>query len=142
MCKLPNGSTGACFSKSVCKGTTTPGYCPGSKDIQCCTSKCSTPSGSGTCQVVSNCKGKSIPGYCAGPSDVQCCVSSSSPPPPSGGRTTNKAGLDLIKEFEGFYPNFYIDPVGIKTIGYGHACHVNDCNNLIAKDANGKVCKI
>ncbi|ODM95328.1 hypothetical protein Ocin01_11353 [Orchesella cincta] len=34
---------------------------------------------------------------------------------------TNAAGLSLIKEFEGFYANFYTDPVGIKTIGYGHA---------------------
>jgi len=40
---------------------------------------------------------------------------------------TNQAGLNLIKEFEGWYPNFYTDPVGIKTIGYGHACHVWDC---------------
>jgi len=41
---------------------------------------------------------------------------------------TNQAGLDLIKEFEGWYPNFYTDPVGIRTIGYGHACHVWDCS--------------
>jgi hypothetical protein len=24
---------------------------------------------------------------------------------------TNQAGLDLIKEFEGWFPNFYTDPV-------------------------------
>lgn len=30
------------------------------------------------------------------------------------------AGLDLIKEFEGFRPNAYRDVVGVKTIGYGH----------------------
>jgi len=41
---------------------------------------------------------------------------------------TNAAGLALIKEFEGWYPNFYTDPVGIRTIGYGHACHVWDCS--------------
>jgi GH24 family phage-related lysozyme (muramidase) len=34
----------------------------------------------------------------------------------------------LIKHFEGWYPNFYTDPVGIRTIGYGHACHVWDCS--------------
>jgi len=45
-----------------------------------------------------------------------------------------QAGLDLIKEFEGWYPNFYTDPVGIKTIGYGHACHVWNC----AVPLNGK----
>jgi hypothetical protein len=33
---------------------------------------------------------------------------------PQAGYTgpTNQAGLDLIKEFEGWYPNFYTDPVG------------------------------
>ncbi|CAG7819519.1 unnamed protein product [Allacma fusca] len=41
---------------------------------------------------------------------------------------TNQAGVNLIKEFEGWYPNFYTDPVGIRTIGYGHACHVWDCS--------------
>jgi lysozyme len=31
----------------------------------------------------------------------------------------NKAALDLIKEFEGFRAEAYLDPVGIPTIGYG-----------------------
>ncbi|ODM92683.1 Lysozyme, partial [Orchesella cincta] len=47
---------------------------------------------------------------------------------------TNQAGRNLIKEFEGFYANFYNDPVGIRTIGYGHACHVWSCSNPL----NGK----
>lgn len=29
-------------------------------------------------------------------------------------------GLELVTHFEGFYPNAYLDPVGIWTIGYGH----------------------
>ena len=29
------------------------------------------------------------------------------------------AGLALIKEFEGFYPKTYLDPVGVWTIGWG-----------------------
>jgi lysozyme len=33
---------------------------------------------------------------------------------------TNRAGLVLIKEFEGLRTTAYIDPVGILTIGYGH----------------------
>ena len=31
----------------------------------------------------------------------------------------NKAGLDLIAHFEGFFAKPYLDPVGIPTIGYG-----------------------
>lgn len=31
----------------------------------------------------------------------------------------NQAAIDLIKEFEGFEPKAYRDPVGIWTIGYG-----------------------
>jgi len=45
-------------------------------------------------------------------------------------RNINNAGLNLIKEFEGFRANFYGDPVGIRTIGYGHACHANDCSSI------------
>lgn len=33
---------------------------------------------------------------------------------------TNAAGVALIKEFEGFVPKWYPDPVGVWTIGYGH----------------------
>ena len=33
--------------------------------------------------------------------------------------TINKAGLDLIKRFEGFEPMAYFDPVNAATIGYG-----------------------
>ena len=33
--------------------------------------------------------------------------------------TINQAGLDLIKEFEGFRAEAYRDPVGVWTIGYG-----------------------
>lgn len=31
----------------------------------------------------------------------------------------NKAGIDLIKRFEGFVPNAYLCPAGVWTIGYG-----------------------
>jgi lysozyme len=43
----------------------------------------------------------------------------------------------MIKSYEGYEANFYIDAVGIKTIGYGHACHVFDCSNLQAKNSAG-----
>ncbi|CAG8490966.1 31726_t:CDS:2, partial [Racocetra persica] len=42
----------------------------------------------------------------------------------------NVKGFNLIKEFEGFWSNYYIDPAGYKTFGYGHACHANDCTNI------------
>lgn len=31
-----------------------------------------------------------------------------------------QAGIDLIKQFEGFWPTVYICPAGYPTIGYGH----------------------
>lgn len=75
------GVSGVCVSISAgcCKGTTTPGLCPGSSDVKCCTNNpCSTPQGSGTCMQTSLCSskgGQSISGYCTGPSDIKCCVS-------------------------------------------------------------------
>ncbi len=35
-------------------------------------------------------------------------------------RKTNQLGVDLIKSFEGFEPETYLDIVGVPTIGYGH----------------------
>lgn len=35
-------------------------------------------------------------------------------------RKVNAAGLSLIKSFEGFEPEWYVDAVGVRTIGYGH----------------------
>lgn len=34
-------------------------------------------------------------------------------------RKVNKAGLDLIKSFEGLFLKPYLDPIGIPTIGFG-----------------------
>ena len=67
-------------------------------------------------------------------------------------RHINSEGLALIKHYDGFFPNFYKDPVvsfksllfkkiqifanssttnqNIKTIGYGHACHSSDCTHI------------
>jgi lysozyme len=125
-------------SSGCCTGTMTAGYCPGSSDIQCCTSaKCSTPSGSGTCIQTSKCSGKAYAGYCTGPSDLQCCVAGT---PPSSSCTyscTKKAasswsfgknGLDMLTHFEGFSSTCYKDSVGIWTIGYGHACQDSSDN--------------
>jgi lysozyme len=35
-------------------------------------------------------------------------------------RKINKAGLELIKHFEGYYAKPYICPAGYLTVGYGH----------------------
>jgi len=104
--------------------------------------ECIAPSGQvGTCQIADTCTAtgtsRPIGGYCPGPNNLQCCMTFAAAGPTQG-KTTNAAGIDLIKQYEGFYPNFYIDPVGIKTIGYGHACHVNDCDNLQAKNSVGQ----
>lgn len=40
------------------------------------------------------------------------------PPAPSG--KTNAAGLEIIKSFEGWRADAYLDAVGVWTIGYGH----------------------
>ncbi|CAG2170908.1 unnamed protein product [Oppiella nova] len=47
-------------------------------------------------------------------------------------RDINQAGLDLIEGFEHFEPNFYIDAVGIRTIGYGHNCEALGCSGIEA----------
>src|ERR1044072_7514057 len=44
---------------------------------------------------------------------------------PSTGGFLNRKTMDLIKEFEGFYPAPYKDPVGIPTIGYGTIAYPN-----------------
>ncbi len=35
-------------------------------------------------------------------------------------RNITQNGIDLIKHFEGFEPNIYLDAAGFQTIGYGH----------------------
>lgn len=50
-------------------------------------------------------------------------IAPSSPP-----RPIVKLGLGLIKEFEGWRPKFYDDPVGYCTIGYGHLIALKKCS--------------
>eukprot|EP00732_Lithocolla_globosa_P006422 Lithocolla_globosa_v1_NODE_7471_length_942_cov_21.988726.p1 type:complete len:287 gc:universal NODE_7471_length_942_cov_21.988726:42-902(+) len=71
-----NGILGVCIDTSSCSGTSTPGYCSGPSNIQCCTDpSCSVPGvGNGTCRQTSACSGRSYAGYCQGPTDLQCCV--------------------------------------------------------------------
>lgn len=63
---------------------------------------------------------------------VAACDAGTAPPPPASNgdgycKTVNAAGLALIKEFEGFVPNVYNDPVGYPTVGYGHLCKSSGC---------------
>lgn len=43
-------------------------------------------------------------------------------------------GLALIKEFEGWYPKPYLDPVGIATIGYGFTYYLPGRKKVTLKD--------
>lgn len=62
-------------------------------------------------------------------------------------KTIGKAGLELVKSFEGKYNRAYKDPIGIWTIGYGHTGTVDGkkissgmtitdkkCDELLTKD--------
>ncbi len=41
-CSVPGKGAGTCLPTSQCQGTATPGFCPGAKDIQCCTTSAAT----------------------------------------------------------------------------------------------------
>jgi lysozyme len=54
-------------------------------------------------------------------------------------RHITQAGLDLIKQFEGFSPTVYICPAGYPTIGYGHVVNPDErqqfASGITAKQA-------
>jgi len=50
-------------------------------------------------------------------------------------RNINKAGLDLIKHFEGFRAQAYICPAGVWTIGYGHTSGVSSGQRVTEQKA-------
>lgn len=47
---------------------------------------------------------------------------------------TGQKGLDLIKDFEGWYSEPYLDPVGIATIGYGFTYYLPGRKKVTMKD--------
>lgn len=47
---------------------------------------------------------------------------------------TSSIGLDLIKKFEGWKPNPYLDPIGIPTIGYGFTYYIPNRQKVTLKD--------
>lgn len=50
-------------------------------------------------------------------------------------RVINKAGLDLIKHYEGFGADAYLCPAGVWTIGYGHTLGVKRGQKITKKKA-------
>ncbi|KAL2751862.1 glycoside hydrolase family 24 protein [Sodiomyces alcalophilus JCM 7366] len=46
------------------------------------------------------------------------------------GPEVNSASINLIKEFEGWYPDIYVDPAGYPTVGYGHLCSDSSCSDV------------
>ncbi|KAF3770111.1 family 24 glycoside hydrolase [Cryphonectria parasitica EP155] len=82
-CTISTGHDGICVSTTSCAsggGTSTPGFCPGAADIQCCTyGSCALPSSglAGLCLPTSSCSsggGTSTAGLCPGDSSIQCCT--------------------------------------------------------------------
>ncbi len=77
------GTAGTCIDTSTCASmtgyTSTPGYCPGAADVECCTPppSCSVNGVSGVCIDTSVCAsngGTSTPGYCPGSASEECCT--------------------------------------------------------------------
>lgn len=58
---------------------------------------------------------------------------------------TSAAALELIREFEGFVPRWYRDPVGVWTIGYGHTDaagspkHATSANMVLSEEEGSAI---
>ena len=93
------GHEGTCIETSACAAkaghSSTPGYCPGPANIECCTADAPPPASpptchvdgvAGTCISTSSCAAKgghhSTPGECPGPDSEECCTPNAAPPPP------------------------------------------------------------
>jgi lysozyme len=50
--------------------------------------------------------------------------------PTTGVRPIQPLALDLIKHFEGWFPEVYDDPVGYCTVGYGHLLAFSPCSSI------------
>jgi Phage tail lysozyme len=75
---------GTCIAKSTCATkaghVSTPGFCPGPADIECCTAPptCKAKGVEGLCMETSVCSSlgghHSTPGLCPGPANEECCT--------------------------------------------------------------------
>lgn len=143
-CSIGNGTPGVCVSTGSCAasgGTSTKGFCPNDPaDVRCCTKPVCGTSG-GTCKDVNACEsGNTVTGLCPGPASFKCCLPKpglqppkpAQPPKPSANTncpasTVSAGTVSLVKNFEGFVPNVYNDPIGLPTVGYGHLCRQPKC---------------
>ncbi|ELQ39431.1 hypothetical protein MCOR27_004726 [Pyricularia oryzae] len=129
------GVPGSCVPAEGCAGgTSTSGLCPGPKGVRCCDyGRCKADGRDGFCQRRGTCGGTVVAGGgCATALGVDCCLSAGGG---GGGEECgppklNQASLDLVKEFEGWFPDIYLDPVGLPTVGYGHLCSNPTCSEV------------
>ncbi|KAB5531335.1 lysozyme [Coniochaeta sp. 2T2.1] len=118
-CTITTGQSGVCISTSSCTsggGVPEAGHCTGSAaNIQCCTY--------GPCNVAT---------FCPGGEEVQCCVPGTATVGgrPCGAFVVNQATLELVKGFEGWFPDIYDDPDGHATVGWGHLCDDRSCSDV------------
>jgi len=147
-CAIANGTPGICATTTSCAssgGTSTPGFCPSDpKNVQCCTKPVCGTSG-GTCKDVNACEsGNTVSGLCPGPASFKCCLPKPGLQPPKPGQPpkpatpsgscpasrVNAGTIGMVKNFEGFVPNVYNDPIGLPTVGYGHLCRQPRCTEV------------
>lgn len=110
-CSAAGNVPGQCGLASLCAadgGTSTGGLCPGSATVKCCTyGTCAAGGKSGFCQTKGSCPGTSTPGLCPGGDEIQCCTPGTGTVDggPCGALTVDQATLELIKGFEGWFPD-------------------------------------
>lgn len=102
---------GQCGLSTLCGadgGTSTGGLCGGPDGVRCCSYVTCTAGGkSGFCQTKGSCSGTSTGGSCPGGGGIQCCTPGTATVDggPCGVLTVNQATLELIKGFEGWFPD-------------------------------------
>ncbi len=78
-CELDDGTPGVCLATADCEGggQSSPGFCGGGADVQCCTGyACSGGGFEGTCLQEGDCSdlgGETESGLCNGGNTVKCC---------------------------------------------------------------------
>jgi len=138
-----SSGNGVCVTTANCSkagGTYKSGLCPNDRnDVKCCNKSCTVNGKSGECKFTSNCSGTSYSGVCPGGKNFQCCITT-----PPNKKKINKAGLDLIKRFEGLRLTAYCPtrcPPDRLTIGYGSTSNVKAGMKITEKEAEERLKK-